>query len=229
LSSLDGLYVGQEKKLQFNPNTRNYEYINRRYYYLFFPDGRVYAGLPRDFDRFDFDAALKGEPDKCGQYAIQQGQIVFTWLRSQPTKFLFSSGSDYIKLGNTKLYPIKLAANDLKLDGVYANQTYTSLNGGAAGVTGGVSGERAIAFHGNGQFTVRGFSGISIASSKNGATNSSSSSGEGSYKIERNNLTLTYSNGRQETHSFFICPENEKETPPGLIVIDGVSLLLRKQ
>lgn len=129
-------------------------------------------------------------------------------------------------MGNNRFYPVN-TFDGLRLSGTYSFRSFTNLNGGAGGVSGGVSGERSIAFSSDGRFVANNFVGFAASGGVAQAASSTTSSGQGSYQIDQNTITLSYSNGKQEQFVFFVYPENEQDAKPGLIVIGGVSYLLR--
>jgi hypothetical protein len=145
----------------------------------------------------------------------------------QPQSFNLIKTNNGFKLGNNRFYPIN-TFDGLRLDGTYSFRSFTNLSGGAGGVSGGVSCERTISFNSNGQFVANNFVGFSGSGGVSGAASSTTSSGQGRYQITGNTITLAYSNGKQEQFVFFVYPENEQDTRPSLIVIGGVSYLLRK-
>ena len=143
----------------------------------------------------------------------------------QAQNFNLEKSGNSFKLGNTRFYPIN-TFDGLRLSGTYSFRAFTNLSGGAGGVSGGVSGERTISFNSNGQFVANNFVGFAASGGVAQAASSTTSSGQGSYQIIGNTITLSYSNGRKESFVFFVYPENEGERPE-LIVIGGVNYLLR--
>jgi hypothetical protein len=228
-SGLEGLYVGTESRQQFNPNTKYYDYIVRQIYYLFLPDGRVYYGLPKGggLSNFNFEQVQREDSNNCGNYQVSNNQIQFRWPDGRYNQAIsFARKNDeIIQIGQTVYYRVS-RFDGLKLDGIYSVRSFTNTSAGNS--VGGVSGERAIAFKSDGSFAEQGFVGFAGSTANVGGTASSSSSGSGTYRISGNTLELNYSNGRRQNLTFLIYPENVKEARPGLIVIDGVSFLLRK-
>jgi hypothetical protein len=222
-NGFNGLYVGTISRQQFNPNTHYYDYIVRQQYYLFSSDGRVYFGLPKA-DIRDLETACQQDPDNCGQYQLQGSQLQLL-RQGQEQSFNLQPTNNGFKLGNTAFYPVH-SFDGLRLNGTYSFRSFSNLSGGAGGIIGGVSGEKTISFSSDGRFVANNFVGFTGSGSVAGATSSSSISGEGTYQIQGNSLILN-SNGRQQTLSFFVYPENEKEARPGYIVVGGAGYLLR--
>lgn len=66
------------------------------YFYLFSPDGRVYAGCPPngELDHFDFSAAAVKEPRLTGYYRVQGSRVEFVWAGARkPERSEFRSGT----------------------------------------------------------------------------------------------------------------------------------------
>jgi len=225
-NSINGLFVGTISRQQFNPSTKFYDYIVRQQYYLFAPNGKVYFGLPNG-DIRNINQACQGDPDNCGEYLLSGSQLQLFRQGQQAQSFNLTKTNNGFKLGNNRFYPIN-TFDGLKLDGSYSFRSFANLSGGAGGVSGGVSGERTISFNSNGQFVANNFVGFAASGGVAGAASSTTASGQGRYQITGNTITLAYSNGKQEQFVFFVYPENEQDAKPGLIVIGGVSYLLRE-
>lgn len=223
---LSGLYTGNEYRRQFNVMTKYYDNINVKIHYIFWPDGRVYSGLPKGgtLERFDMDRAEREDAANVGRYSISGGQIRFTWTSGQRDPVAFQRASDSITLGKTTLYRVK-TWDGLRLDGTYSVRSFTNLSGGVA--EGGVSGEDILLLRKDGTFQSSGFTGYATSGSHVGAGTSSKTSGRGTYRITGNVLELRYANGNVVRATFYVHPENERQARPGLIVIDGAYYLLR--
>ena len=222
-NALSGLYVGTESRQQFNPNTKLYDYIVRKVYYIFSPDGRVCYVLPKGgaLDNFDFDNPQNVEPNNIGSYEISNGQIQFSNAGGQanPPR-AFTNNRSFLQIGNLKLYRVELVSN-LRLNGTYSVRTFTNTSSGSS--AGGVAGENQLVFGADGRFSQKGFVGFAVG----GGAGSSRDGGTGTYKINGNTLELSYSDGKLIKHTFFIYPENAAEKRPGLLIVDGASYLLR--
>jgi hypothetical protein len=192
---------------------------------LFGPGGKVYFGLPSTNIR-NIDQACQQDPSNCGEYSLEGNQLQLFRQGQQSQSFNLEKSGNSFKLGNNRFYPIS-SFDGLRLSGTYSFRSFTNLSGGAGGVSGGVGGERTISFNSNGQFVANNFVGFSGSGGVAGAASSTTSSGQGSYQIDQNTITLSYSNGKQEQFVFFVYPENEQDAKPGLIVIGGVCYLLR--
>lgn len=216
---LEGLYVGTESRQQFNPNTKFYDYVVRQVYYVFLPGGRVYRGLPQGgaLDGFDCETASQG----CGAYEVNGDTIRFNFAAggaSQPVAF--ERASDRLRIGATNYFRVE-PADASQLSGIYARRSFTNLSGGAGVASGGVAGETAIAFDGDGSFESTGF--IGFAAGGAGAT-SSSEGDAGSYTVEGTTLELTHADGRRTRHTAFLMPRESN-----VLVIDGATYLKRDE
>ncbi|MBL8151152.1 MAG: hypothetical protein JNN15_14595 [Blastocatellia bacterium] len=226
-NQLSGFYLGSEYRTQFNPATGYYDNIATRTYYCFFPDGRVYYGFPKG-GQFDFAKLEREDSKNFGRYQISNNKISFNWNDgSSYAPAAFESSQNSITIGKTVYGRIDEYSN-FKLDGTYSTRSFTNLSGGAGGVSGGVSGETTIVFTRDGRFSEKNFVGYTGAGSNASAGTSQKGGGAGTYSINGNTLELTYSDGRVQRSSFFVHPENAKESEPGLVVIDGGFYLLRK-
>jgi hypothetical protein len=233
-SGLQGLYVGTESRQDFNPATGYYDYKVRQIYYIFYPDGRVYYGLPKGgaLDSFDYERARSEDPKNCGTFQINGDQIQFNWPATenngQNQTIPFKSGRNSIQIGKTTFYSVG-KFDGLHLDGAYAAGSFANTSNRSLGTTGGVGSEQTIILSSDGNFNQNGFIGFAGSTEDVGSTASESTTGSGTYNITGNTLALNYSDGRTQQFTFFVYPENVKEERPGLIVIDGRAFLLQKE
>ena len=223
---LDGFYVGINAHNQLNFITNNLDYVIDQIRYFFLPDGRVYYGMPTDgLDNFNFAQLQRENPARCGRYQLSSGQIQFQFGDDAPYTRDFAQTSYGFTLGKIKLYRVDKFDN-FHLQGLYGRGTYVATAG--AGGVGGVGGDHNIAFTRDGHFQKSDFVGLAVSGSQANVATSESRAGEGTYQIKGNTLELHYRDGRQEKLTFYVYPENVGENPPGLIVIEGGSYLLRK-
>jgi hypothetical protein len=232
-SSLEGLYVGTESRQDFNPATGYYDYKVRQIYYLFFPDGRVYYGLPKGvLDDFNFERALNEDPKNCGTYQISGDQIQFNWQNTDSKgaekSVSYRPGNNNIQIGQTTFYSVK-KFDGLQLNGFYSAGSFVNTSNRSLGTQGGVGSEQAIIFGSDGTFIDRGFIGYTGSTDDVGSGSSESNTNSGTYSITGNTLELSYQDRSSRRYSFFVYPENVGETQPGLIVIDGKAFLLRQK
>lgn len=88
---LNGLYLRQEQSFQGTALT------HREDYYYFFPDGRVYHGVPPEGPaHFRWEAQTQSHPDRCGRYGIQGDRITFSWMTGRTyTWKITGAGSEF--------------------------------------------------------------------------------------------------------------------------------------
>lgn len=229
--ALQGLYYGSELRSQLNFATNTYDYRNINYYYLFSPDGRVYYGLPPAewIEQFDANIIASQDPSNLGYYSISGNEITFSFPESEPYTRAFEQTGERLFLGDVQLYPVKPLPSNFILDGSYYYQSFTNIStpGGvdAGGLEGSVSGQSTIAFYPDGRFDASSFVGSSSTGTSANATTSETQSGSGTYSFENYHLILSYHDGSQQVVSFFVNPQEEVSSKPGLIFIDGVGWL----
>jgi hypothetical protein len=228
---LQGLYYGSELRNQLNFATNTYEFRAVNYFYLFSPDGRVYYGLPPAewIENFDADEMAKEDSSNLGYYSVSGEQITLSFAEAEPYTQAFSQTSEKLFLGSVQLDPVKPLPSGFTLSGTYYYQSFTNLStpGGvdAGGIEGSVSGQSTITFYPDGRFDSSSFvSSVSTGTAAN-ATSSETQSGSGTYSFQNYRLILSYDDGRQQTVSFFINPQEAVSSTPGLVFIDGVGWL----
>jgi hypothetical protein len=101
--------------------------------------------------------------------------------------------------------------------GYYKFSKMNSTGGGSSGmVYAGVGSDNNLTFDGKGNFSNSKSSATAVIGNVGGGS-SRKSSGKGTYKINKGTLTLSFDDGRIETHSFFCRPGYK----PVMAVIDG--------
>jgi hypothetical protein len=228
---LQGLYYGNELRNQLNFATNTYEFRAVNYFYLFSPDGRVYYGLPpaKWIENFDADEMAKQDSSNLGYYSVSGEQITLSFPEAEPYTQAFSQTNERLFLGSVQLDPVKPLPSGFTLSGTYYYQSFTNLStpGGvdAGGIEGSVSGQSTITFYPDGRFDSSSFVGSLSTGTAANATSSETQSGSGTYSVQTYRLILSYDDDRQQTVSFFINPQEEVSSTPGLVFIDGVGWL----
>lgn len=229
--ALQGLYYGSELRNQLNFATNTYEYRTFNYYYLFSPDGRVYYGLPPAewIERFDANAITARDPNNLGYYSISGNEITFSFPEGEPYTRAFEQAGERLFVGNVRLDPVKPLPSGFALDGSYYYQSFTNFSTpdsvDAGGIEGSVSGQSTITFYPDGRFDSSSFVGSASTGTSANTTTRETQSGSGTYSFENYRLILFYDNGNQQTVSFFVNPQEEVSSKPGLVFIDGVGWL----
>ncbi|MEW6732481.1 MAG: hypothetical protein AB1489_14225 [Acidobacteriota bacterium] len=224
-NGISGLFTRTETRQQLNIRTNLFETRVVQTYYLFFPDGRLYNGLPKggSIDNFDFDAATKTSPNICGYYRIEGNKIAINWLGERAAQSLdFQRIKDAITINKIRYDEVK-RYNGL-IAGTYSISNYFNLSGGVA--TGSASSTIFITFGSDGRFTEQGFANSGVATSNSRTSTNINSRGSGTYRINNYTLQLNYDDGRKESCTFFVYPGNENGTSPKAVIINGGSWLL---
>ena len=189
-AALDGFYVTRKA------GARNPEY------FVFWPDGRVYYGVPRGGLRnFRFEDVAWEEAKNCGFYRITGASIELTWpyeevkeLRNPPAKKI-ERGENSLRIGGDQFRRVA-GEHFLQLAGSFVPRQSP--------------GQVRITFSSDGRFSSEGgFAGRM--------------SGKGTYQITGNTLELRWSEGRTEHYTFFRHPGEEEKQ----ISLDGVSYVRR--
>ncbi len=198
-SRLDGLYATQDSSGQIGAGGTLYHNVNWRFYY-FLPNGYVYLGS-KDAGLEDLNCTTAtvnkyGDP-LCTTYSADDGQLRMG-LRN-PARL--RRKGDALRIGDYE-YALIPKANNLRLSGSY---DYFSAGVAAANSSG-------IFFSRDGRFKSSNFTGVAIDTgnlpggaqqpNRTSVTGSSSSSAEGTYRINGYTLEMNYSDGRK-ARAFF--------------------------
>jgi hypothetical protein len=198
-------------------------------FFLFSKTGRFFFGLPKGggIPSFDFDGAVRKQPDRSGNYQINDGQITFQYADGSTKTKPFERSGKSLKFG-TVFTPATIPADGTCYQGLYQDLHYSEFTPGS-GVTGSVTSHRSIKFSRSGKFDTRRFSGVAgnlSDSANNTIANFSSSKkqpkAQGSYEINDGELLLKYSDGTKSKRSIV-------EINKSLIFIDGRQYLKRSK
>jgi hypothetical protein len=90
--------------------------------FYFYPDGRVYHGLPPEGPaHLDWSKALKDTPNLCGSYGIIGDTIIFQWTGSaQPVTWKLRRKGNNLELNGMVADKAPTFSNSAKLDGTYS-------------------------------------------------------------------------------------------------------------
>lgn len=90
--------------------------------FYFYPDGRVYHGLPPEGPaHLDWSKALKDTPNLCGSYGIIGDTIIFQWSGSaQPVTWKLKRKGNNLELNGMVADKAPTFPNHAKLDGTYS-------------------------------------------------------------------------------------------------------------
>jgi hypothetical protein len=232
-AALQGLYSATTGRSRFNAISGRMEYRVSTEYYYFLPGGRYYRGLPAEGPKyFDFDRVCTQEPRRCGSYRVEGQRLRLEPIEGEPWSPMFArAGQNALSIAGTRYQRVETGGADLRLEGTWVNSSFVDTSSTAANTSGGVAGERSITFTAEGRFRSTEFVGTSQRTGDPdatllGHTASSKSSDSGTYRISGGTLELNFENGEVQRQAFF-CEGLEKGRP-GLIVLGGVSFLLRE-
>jgi hypothetical protein len=197
---LDGVYAGCE----FSPSPIFGGGMNRRdIAVLIRPDGTFNDVL----NRTDWQTNVSGH------YTISKGQVTLKYTKSSSIYTITKYGS----LSNYAHELFKLQGNIIPA-GYYSFISAMGGGGAAFGTTYvGALSTQGLNFDEKGHFSNSRYSGSVVAGENVGGGSSSSKDGSGTYKINKGMLTLTYTDGHTELHSFF-CDMGGKTR---MAVVDG--------
>jgi hypothetical protein len=197
---LDGVYAGCE----FSPSPIFGGGMNRTdVAILFRPDGTFNSSL----NSADWQTSVSGH------YTISKGEVTLKYTKSSSVYGITKYGS----LSNYAHELFKLQGNIIP-PGYYSFISAMGGGGAAYGTTYvGALSTQGLNFDGKGHFSNSRYSGSVVAGENVGGGSSSSRDGSGTYKINKGVLTLTYTDGHTELHSFF-CDMGGKTR---MAVVDG--------
>lgn len=230
---LSGLYAASELKYKLNVRTGGYDCRLLRYHYLFFPDGRVYEGLPKEgLSGFEFEAAMAEDPRNCGRFEVQGKELVLEFgggREAERWPFERIGGGRALRVGRWRYDRAEIGELGLHLEGAYAHQGYIDTSNAALDRGGWVISQNSIVFREDGQFRSTEFLGSygdepgdhwrTLHNESEGAYS------EGTYRLEDGTLTLTFPDGQAERHTAYGIIGSGTPERPGLLVIDGVGYL----
>ncbi|UOE49298.1 hypothetical protein MTO98_33430 [Mucilaginibacter sp. SMC90] len=197
---LDGVYAGCE----FSPSPIFGGGMNRRDVAVMFrPDGTFNDVL----NRADWQTNVSGK------YTVNNNEVNLKYTKSSSVYTITKYGS----LSNYAHELFKLQGNVIPA-GYYSFISAMGGGGAAYGTTYvGALSTQGLNFDGQGHFSNSRYSGSVVAGENVGGGSSSSKDGRGTYKINKGVLTLTYTDGHTELHSFF-CDMGGKTR---MAVVDG--------
>jgi hypothetical protein len=174
-------------------------------YLAFFPDGNVIRFLPKEgLENFDFRSAVRRSRESCGRYQLNGNRISIRWGDNSVTPGVRNGAK--LQIGDGAFaYEPTAHSDGLTLGGGYR------LDGAADWRAG-------LAFTQDGRFADQGAM---------SAADIPSPPGSGSYRINDNTLTLSYSDGRVVKVSFFISGDEEGSHHPSTIHVNGHALVIK--
>jgi hypothetical protein len=212
--ALSGLYTGVIRNVTLpGPGASGLSWTPQRDWMTFFPDGRVFLGLPPTgtSQGFDWAAECTMRPSWCATYTVQGNRVTFRWL-SGATRVLTRRDGMLWTEDESNYLPLP-SLDGLRLEGRYAVPWKEQ------------SGPVRIAFTRDGQFLEEGLlDGIGW----NRSDESDAARrirdlprGSGTYEIRNNTLSLRYRDGRVIHVNMYVFPEELAKRQPAEIHINA--------
>ena len=174
--------------------------------YTFLEGNKVLIGTPSNGGPENIDCAI----DQCQEYTISNGQLAISGGDTLPIEIVDES----LSINNVKLSRVVPVPEETVFNYHYKNISYSGL----IGITGGASSKtRYLTLNADGTFELDGVSlgsvgGSSGTSTSGGFTDETVS---GNYKIDKNTIELTSSDGTTENRLFFIHDGDETDIQLG--------------
>jgi uncharacterized protein (DUF2141 family) len=211
---LSGLYTGVIRNVTVpGPGATGLFWTPQQDWMMFFPDGRVFLGLPPTgtSQGFDWAAECTMRPSWCATYTVQGNRVTFRWLSGATRVLTRRDGRIWTE--DESIYLPLPSVDGLRLEGRYAVPWKEQ------------SGPARIAFTRDGQFREEGLlDGI-------GWNRSDDSDavrrirevprGEGTYEIRSNTLSLRYRDGRVVHVNMYVRQEELAKRQPEEIYINA--------
>lgn len=181
---LSGLYLRHEQSFQGTA------LAYREEHFYFFPDGRVYHGVPPEGPSlFNWDKEMREHPILCGKYGIQGNKISFAWTGGSSYTWPLKTQADGMEINMAPTNKVEAFGSNARLNGSFHRGTVFGPNysyGSAPTIT-----KAGIYnFSSNGSFSVDSTQGISGDSRDTGVTVSIDKTRGGTYQINGNDMVL---------------------------------------
>lgn len=171
---------------------------------LFRPDGT----LNDQMDKPDWKTRI------TGNYQISGSKVLIKFTRGRTDDYTIKNDD---KLDGGGYYLFKLNGTAIPA-GYYEFKSASGSGGGVSGLAYvGASSNTGLNFDGKGNFSHSRSSAVMVSGDNIGGGSTKKSSGNGTYKIDHGTLTLSYSNGKTELHTFFCRPHDQHH----MAAIDG--------
>jgi hypothetical protein len=212
--TLNGVFAGVEVSLP-TVMGQGMERTDRVIYFR--PDGTFNHNLRRD----DWLMAVSGS------YTITGKKVNLQFNGGAKETMTLEDNGDLKAQGGLGSYGmLKMGTADRVPPGVYKFSSVSSTGGGASGqIFVGSGADVDLYFDGKGHFTRNAKSATMVSGGNTGGGVSNDNKSSGSYSIREGQLTLTFSDGKREKHSFF-CRPGEK---PLMAVINGSIFFMEEE
>lgn len=182
---LSGLYLRHEQSFQGTA------LAYREEHFYFFPDGRVYHGVPPEGPSlFNWDKEMREHPILCGKYGINGSKISFAWTGGSNYTWPMKTGAGGMEINMAPTNKVEAFGSDARLNGSFHRGTVFGPNY-SYGAAPTITKAGIYNFSSNGTFSVDSTQGISGDSRDTGVTVSIDKTRGGTYKINGNDMVLS--------------------------------------
>lgn len=212
--TLNGVFAGVEVSL---PTVMGQGMDRTDRVIYFRPDGTFNHNLRRE----DWAMAVSG------RYTIAGKKVTLQFNGGGKEELTLEDDGDLKARGGLGSYGmLKMGTADRVPPGVYKFSSVSSTGGGVSGqVFVGSGSNVGLYFDGKGHFTRNAKSATMVSGGNTGGGVSNDNKSAGSYSIREGQLTLTFSDGKKEKHSFF-CRPGEK---PLMAAINGSIFFMEEE
>lgn len=211
---LSGLYLRHEQT--FQGTSISY----REDHYFFFPDGRVYHGVPPEGpSNFNWAKELRENPLKCGTYGINGNKITFSWTGGSSYTWPMRNDARGMEINMSPTNKVEKFGSNAKLSGSYHRGTVFGANY-SYGAAPTITKAGIYTFSANGAFTTDSTKGIGADTNDTGVTASIYQKGQGTYTINGNDMVLTLG-GEVKRCTVYPVTDNGNLQAPVRISING--------
>jgi uncharacterized protein (DUF2141 family) len=213
---LSGLYSGVIRIVTVPGAGTGLSWTPQQDWMMFFPDGRVFLGLPPTgtSQGLDWAAECTARPSWCATYTVEGNRITFRWLSGATRVLTRRDGRIWTE--DESVYLPLPSVDGLRLEGRYVVPWREQ------------SGPARIAFTRDGQFREEGLL-DGIGWNRSGESDAvrrirEVPRGEGAYEIRSHTLSLRYRDGRVVHVNMYVRAEELAKRHPGQIYINAYGL-----
>jgi hypothetical protein len=214
-TGLSGLYLRHEQV--FMGTSLSY----REDHYLFFPDGRVYHGVPPEGpSRFNWAKEQQAHPERCGRYGINGDKITMSYGGAQPYTWPIKiKSAKEMELNIAPTVKVEPFAANAKITGNYQRGTTFGPNYSQTGAPT-VTAAGTYIFQSNGTVSADNLSAADGDTDVTGVTVRVQQGQQGTYSVSGNDMTLTLG-GRTLHCTAYPIYDRDSTQLPARISIDG--------
>jgi hypothetical protein len=211
---LSGLYLRHEQS--FQGTSISY----REDHYYFFPDGRVYHGVPPEGpSNFNWAKEMRENPLKCGTYGINGNKITFSWTGGSSYTWPMRNDARGMEINMSPTNKVEKFGSNAKLSGSYHRGTVFGANY-SYGAAPTITKAGIYTFASNGSFSTDSTKGLGGDTNDTGVTVGIYQKGQGTYTINGNDMVLTLG-GEVKRCTVYPVTDNGNLQAPVRISING--------